>query len=78
MPLVDKIEKESKGKVKFERLEVWHNTTNLNTLRKFKKKMKIACGDPLHIPIFYYEKDKTSLCGENSYETLKKWLDSLR
>ncbi len=77
MPLIDKLEKEQKGKIKFERLEVWHNKKNLAIVRKFKKQIQKTCGEQLSIPIFFDEEKKRSHCGEMSYKDLKKWVLNL-
>lgn len=64
MPDVEKLEKEKK--IKIEKLEVWHNSKNLEFMRKCDKN----CGG---VPFFYNEKTKKSICGATSYEELKKW-----
>ncbi|MBI4155270.1 hypothetical protein HY498_04255 [Candidatus Woesearchaeota archaeon] len=65
LPLVKKLEKELKVKVKI--LEVWHNAENAKLLQE---KDTIGCGG---IPFFYNEKTKKALCGSVSYEELKAW-----
>ena len=64
-PLVEKLEKELKIKVK--KLEVWHSDVN-------KKKMDSLdngkCGG---VPFFYNEKTKKTICGSTSFNNLKKW-----
>ena len=66
-PLVDKLEKELKTKVK--RLETWHNKANE---AKRKKADQGECGG---VPFFVNEKTKEKLCGSVSYNKLKKWAE---
>ena len=77
MPVIDQVEKEQEGKIKFEKLEVWHNENNLATVRKFKPLIKTSCGEKLLVPIFFHEKSQKSLCGQVSYETLREWVEGL-
>ena len=77
LPFVEQIEKEGKGKVKFRRLELWHDKKNVRVLDKVKQKIKVSCNEQLLIPIFYYEKSRKILCGQKSYDDLKSWVDSL-
>jgi len=64
-PLIDKLEKELKVKVK--KLEVWHNEGNL---RKMKEVDKSRCTE---VPYFYNEATGESICGAVDYAILKKW-----
>ncbi len=64
-PLVQKLEKEED--VKIEKLEVWHNTDNLNVMRELDKGY---CGG---VPFFYNKKTNKWICGSTSYEKLKEW-----
>lgn len=64
-PLVEQLEKEKK--VKIEKIEVWHNEKNAEKLRKLDDG---KCGG---VPFFYNEKTKAWICGETSFENLKKW-----
>ncbi len=64
-PLVEKLEKEEKVKVK--KLEVWHNSKNLAVLQKYDKG---HCGG---VPFFFNTKTGKWICGEASYENLRKW-----
>ena len=64
-PLVEKLEKELKLKVK--KLEVWHNEANL---RKMKEVDKSRCTG---VPYFYNEATGESICGAVDYPVLKKW-----
>lgn len=64
-PFIHKLEKENK--VKLEKIEVWHNEKNAEKLRKLDNG---KCGG---IPFFYNEKTKAWICGETSFENLKKW-----
>ena len=64
-PSIDKLEKETKLKIK--KVEVWHNAKNAT---EFQKRDDGKCGG---VPFFYNEKTKKWLCGEVSYSELKKW-----
>lgn len=64
-PSIDKLEKETKLKVK--KIEVWHNAKNA---AEFQKRDNGKCGG---VPFFYNEKSKKWLCGEVPYSKLKKW-----
>ena len=61
---IERLEKELN--VKVTRLEVWHNEENSRLMQK----IDTDCGV---VPFLYNEKTKKSLCGEQSFETLKKW-----
>jgi hypothetical protein len=63
--LVEKLEKEEK--IKVESIEVWHNAENEKRLLELDKDM---CGG---VPFFYNMKSKKFICGETSYDNLKKW-----
>lgn len=64
-PLVQRLEKEEG--LKIERLEVWHNADNLNTMREYDKGY---CGG---VPFFYNKKTGKWICGSTSYEKFKEW-----
>ncbi len=64
--LVERLEKEEG--IKVEALEVWHNKENE------KKMEEISCfNDCGGVPFFYNTQTNKFICGETSYETLKKW-----
>ncbi|HTE48734.1 MAG TPA: hypothetical protein VK675_02415 [Candidatus Paceibacterota bacterium] len=63
--LVSKLEIEEG--IKVERLEVWHNKENEKRLSELDKDF---CGG---IPFFYNTKTNKWICGEESYDILKKW-----
>jgi len=63
--LVEKLEKEEG--VKVDTFEVWDNKENEKKLLEIDKDM---CGG---VPFFYNTKTKAFICGEESYEELKKW-----
>lgn len=65
-PLVERLEKELKIKVK--KLEVWHDSKNRKIYDKRNTKMKCT-----GVPYFYDEKTGESICGAVSYDILKKW-----
>jgi len=64
-PMVEKLEKEIK--IKFTRIEVWHNSKNAELLRKYDKGF---CGG---VPFFYNKKTEKWICGSTSYENLKRF-----
>ncbi|OGL73602.1 hypothetical protein A3F28_03855 [Candidatus Uhrbacteria bacterium RIFCSPHIGHO2_12_FULL_57_11] len=64
-PLVERLEKDAK--VKVEKLEVWHNDENAKKMEEYDKNL---CGG---VPFFYNTETKKWICGEASYEELKKW-----
>ena len=64
-PLMDKLEKDIK--VKFTRLEVWHNSKNAALL---KEKDQGYCGG---VPFFYNEASDKWICGAVPYAKLKAW-----
>lgn len=63
--LVERLEKE-KG-VKVERFEVWHHEANARKMEEYDKGL---CGG---VPFFFNTETKKYVCGEASYEELKKW-----
>ncbi len=65
MPLVKKLEKEEKVKVKL--IECWHNAKNDALRQKYDDGL---CGG---VPFFYNEKTKDSICGAVPYSRLKEW-----
>lgn len=64
-PLVERLKKEEG--VAVEQLEVWHNEENA---RKFESSDKGRCGG---VPFFVNTETDAMICGEVSYEELKKW-----
>ena len=64
-PHIEKLEKEEG--VKFQKLEVWHNSKNA---KKFAELDQGECGA---VPYFYNKETEEGLCGEVSYKKLKKW-----
>jgi thiol-disulfide isomerase/thioredoxin len=71
MPLVDRLEKEEK--VKFERLEVWHDEKNADLMRSYRPVIAPKCGGQLRTPTFFYPETNDVLCGEVPYDELKEW-----
>lgn len=51
-----------------ERKEVWHNKENMDLVEDIDSDE--SCGG---IPFFYNTQTKEELCGEVTYEDLKKW-----
>lgn len=64
-PLVERLEKELS--VKVEKLEVWHNEANAQTMTHYDKGF---CGG---VPFFYNTATGEYICGEAPYEVLKEW-----
>lgn len=64
-PLTEKLEKENS--IRITKLECWHNAKNAEL---FEKLDQGRCGA---VPFFYNEKTGKWLCGNQNYETLKKW-----
>lgn len=63
--LVERLKKEEG--IEIESLEVWHNKENE------KRFLEIDDGFCGGVPFFYNTKTKEYICGEESYEGLKKW-----
>ncbi len=70
-PLVEKLKKELG--VEITQLEVWHDEKNQDEMRKHEKEFNEACGGFLGVPAFLNTATGGALCGEQDYETLKKW-----
>lgn len=51
-----------------ERKEVWHDSENMEMVEEFDKEGE--CGG---IPFFYNTETKGWLCGEVTYDEIKKW-----
>lgn len=64
-PLVEKLEKEEG--VKVEKYETWHNEENAKKIQEYDKGL---CGG---VPFFIDTDTGKHICGEASYEELKKW-----
>lgn len=64
-PLVEKLEKEEG--VKVESFETWHSPENQIKHEEYDKDL---CGG---VPFFYNTDTKEFICGEATYEELKKW-----
>ncbi len=64
-PLVEKLEKEEK--VKLKRLEVWHNEENARTMQEIDQG---KCGG---VPFFFNKKTGKWICGAADYDKLKAW-----
>lgn len=64
-PLIAQLEKEEG--VAVETHEVWHNENNARIMGTYDTGL---CGG---VPFFYNTETKAFLCGEVSYEELKRW-----
>mgnify|MGYP001600202552 FL=1 len=65
VPLVERLEKEED--VKVEKYETWHNEENVKKMQEYDKGL---CGG---VPFFINTDTGKHICGESSYEELKKW-----
>ena len=63
--LVERLEKEEG--IKVQAVEVWHNKENEKLFEKYDQG---CCGG---VPFFYNTQTSKWICGEESYDTLKKW-----
>lgn len=59
---------EEHPEVKLERKEVWHNKENMALVMEYDK--GDACGG---VPFYYNSDNGEWLCGEVTYDELKKW-----
>ena len=64
-PLVSKLEKEEN--IKIDRLEIWHNEKNNKLMKKLGK------DNCRGVPFFFNKKTEKFICGDTTYEKLKKW-----
>jgi len=64
-PVVKKLEEELQ--IELKKLEVWHNQGNAAILQQHDKG---RCGG---VPFFVNTKTDKIICGEATYENLKKW-----
>lgn len=64
-PLVEKLEKEER--IKFTRVEVWHNSKNAELMKQYDKGF---CGG---VPFFFNTNTEKWICGSTTYEKLKEW-----
>ena len=64
-PLIERLADETGLKIK--RFEVWHNEANAKMLEETDKGF---CGG---VPFFFNTKTRAFVCGEASYDELKKW-----
>ena len=53
--------------MKVEKYEIWHNDKNSELMDKYDKNF---CGG---VPFFYNTKTNQWICGEESYDLLKRW-----
>ena len=71
LPLADRLAKE--GKVKIDKLEVWHDDANAERMRKFEGIIRIACGGEFGVPAFVDEGRSSAFCGEAPYGDFRRW-----
>lgn len=66
-PLIERLQKELGVEVK--KYETWHDEKNAELMKKYDKG---HCGG---VPFFYNDATEKWICGEVSYEELKKWAE---
>ncbi|MBI5229385.1 thioredoxin family protein [Candidatus Micrarchaeota archaeon] len=71
IPIVQQVEAETG--VSFEKLETWHNETNLNFMQQYGREIEQGCGF-MGVPTFFSLKTKKAVCGELSPEALKRFI----
>jgi len=71
-PLADKAGQELE--IKIIKKEVWHNEKNAEEMRQKANDIKKSCGGELGVPVFFNSENNEILCGETSFDNLKKWL----
>lgn len=64
-PKIEQLEKETG--VKVEKYEVWHDEANARKLQEYDNGL---CGG---VPFFFNTDTGKYICGEGSYEEVKKW-----
>lgn len=64
-PSIERLEEETG--LKIEKIEVWHNAKNAKMMEQYDKNY---CGG---VPFFFNKKTDKWICGETSYENLKRW-----
>jgi thiol-disulfide isomerase/thioredoxin len=70
-PIVAQVENETG--VQFEKLEIWHNSTNQQIYTQYADYINRDCGS-LGIPTFVALKDNVTMCGEKSADELKNFI----
>lgn len=64
-------ELKAKENIEVEKLEVWHNDENMKKLESLDKEGE--CGG---VPYFVNTDSGATICGEATYEEIKKWAQS--
>jgi|GEM_PF-164669 len=64
-PSIDRLQRETGLKV--EKIEVWHNEANARMMQSYDRGF---CGG---VPFFYNEGTNEWICGETSYDDLRRW-----
>ena len=71
-PLVDKFCEDTGTEIT--KLEIWHDESNAQLMRKHATVITEACGGGLGVPAFYNEKSGKAICGARiNAERLAKW-----
>jgi thiol-disulfide isomerase/thioredoxin len=71
-PIVAQVENETG--VRFEKLEVWYNSTNKNIFMNYSEYIERDCHGILGTPTFLSLKTNKSVCGEMSADELKQFI----
>jgi thiol-disulfide isomerase/thioredoxin len=71
MPIVEHVENETG--VAFQKLEVWHNETNVGIMALHAEDITRDCGN-MFVPAFLSLKTNKSVCGEMSADKLKRFI----
>lgn len=71
-PTIDRLINEG---VEIEQLEVWHDEKNAEEMQKYEKIIKEASGGNMPTPTFLDKTANRVICGQMSYDKLKKWIN---
>jgi len=71
VPIVEQVEKDTG--VTFQKLEVWHNETNVGIMALHADEITRDCGN-MFVPAFLSLKTNKSICGEISADKLKQFI----
>jgi hypothetical protein len=66
MPLINELENETG--VRVDRLEIWHNEENAQKMQEYDRDGE--CGG---VPFFINTQTGQTICGEATYDELKRW-----
>lgn len=72
-PVIDQLISDG---VEMEQLEVWHDEKNMEEMEKYEEIIKKASGGNMPTPTFLDKTENRAICGQMSYEELKKWINN--